>query len=362
MIMKNIVSVAFLILPILAWSQLLIESTDLGNEGDTVRVSNSEDFDLDYESTGVDYSWDFTSLTPVSQAMIEYSNVSDGGFLIASNFGSGASSEYQASYYQPSDALPLDQIGNILPVEITDVSEYSKLDTDSLTLLGLSLTVQGFNVPFKSDNIETKYKFPMTFGDQFTSYGYTDLNLSPAFEGRIQRMVNRTVDVDGWGLVETPFGSFQAIRVHHIIEERDSVQMEFNGFPINVEIPLPEKHVYEWWTNGQKEPVLRVEMRSLLGNSTVTSVQYRDKFDPNVLSVSNTELIDVSVYPNPTSEVLQVDGLDDATYRIVNLNGQVVLEGLVQNQEINVRNLQNGTYQIIFIQSNYLFVETFVKK
>lgn len=361
--MRKIALYVGMMIPFVGFSQITIESTDLGNEGDTVRVSNSSDFDLDYESTGADFSWDFSILIPISQAMIEYGDVSDGGFLINGNFGSGASSAYEASYYQPSNALPLDQLGGILPVEITDMAEYSKLDADSLTLLGLSLTVQGFNVPFKSGEIETKYKFPMSFGDQFTSYGYTDMNLSPAFEGRIQRMVDRTVDVDGWGTIETPYGTFEVIRIHHLIQERDSVALEFNGFPINIEIPVPEKHVYEWWTNDQKEPVLRVEMRELLGTKTVTSVQYRDNFDPTVLGVNDIDKINFSVYPNPASTEINIDGsVEGASYVVFDLKGEIVLQGDLKNNKIAVQGLAQGAYQIVLIQANNRIFKTFVKK
>lgn len=56
---------------------------------------------------------------------------------------------------------------------------------------------------------------------------------------------------------------------------------------------------------------------------------------------------DFNIYPNPTQGILNVQSaksLNDATYQVTNTAGQVVLQGKVQNQKIDVNLLSKGVY------------------
>lgn len=57
----------------------------------------------------------------------------------------------------------------------------------------------------------------------------------------------------------------------------------------------------------------------------------------------------IQLYPNPASEVIRVrlrEGLDDATYHIVDLTGRLVDQGQLQNQEIAIAGLRSGLYML----------------
>lgn len=333
---------------------------------DTVRVTNSDDFDFDYLSTGQDYFWDFSSLTGTSQEVLSYKNLDDLGLLGNVVFGSFAASEYQASYHQPSTGLPLDQIGGILPVDLSEIERYTKIDENYLNLIGYSLTVEGNTIPFKSDTIETKYQFPLNFGDAFDSRGYSNIDLSPAFEGRFVQYVQRSVQVDGWGEILTPYGTFDAIRVHHFVSEIDSVEMEFNGFPIEVELPIPDKHIYEWWAAGEKEPILKVEYNVVGGTEIVTSVVYRDDIDIDlVASINSNKLDDIMVFPNPTNGLISISNLTVAAqFVLIDMSGRVVLDGMVKpNQNgLDLSLMDSGSYKLILKIGDSFKIDTVLKK
>ncbi|NVK29279.1 MAG: T9SS type A sorting domain-containing protein [Flavobacteriia bacterium] len=68
--------------------------------------------------------------------------------------------------------------------------------------------------------------------------------------------------------------------------------------------------------------------------------------------------VEWSVYPNPASEFLQVEGLDESRqYKIINQFGQLILSGEVTDEAISLNDLPSGIY---FIQIDE-HVERFVK-
>ncbi len=61
-------------------------------------------------------------------------------------------------------------------------------------------------------------------------------------------------------------------------------------------------------------------------------------------AIEEYDLDDIAVYPNPVADFLNINGLpDEATVRILNLSGQVVMDNL-QDEEINVSSLRTGLY------------------
>jgi len=62
-----------------------------------------------------------------------------------------------------------------------------------------------------------------------------------------------------------------------------------------------------------------------------------------------------SIYPNPTTDILVIDGLNGVA-EIFNLNGKKVME--TTSSAVNIENLSNGTYVIRIGEHN----STFIKK
>jgi hypothetical protein len=73
------------------------------------------------------------------------------------------------------------------------------------------------------------------------------------------------------------------------------------------------------------------------------------------LSLSYTELSelsnDVRIYPNPTRDVLHIEGvkLDDVLYEVLDASGRIVRQGHFELNSINLASLQAGTYMLKFL-------------
>jgi hypothetical protein len=84
-------------------------------------------------------------------------------------------------------------------------------------------------------------------------------------------------------------------------------------------------------------------------------------------SLSTPEMdLQVRIYPNPVSEVLNVSGLNSGNYiswRILDVTGKMVLKGRVESEQIKTQSLASGTYMLELVgKSTDLVRFRFVKK
>lgn len=304
-------------------AQPTIEASDLMTTGDTVRISIASDNSVDFSSTGPNHVWDYSFLEAGSQQLVRPNDIMSGGFLVLNRFGPTAGS-YSSDYYQSFTGIPFDQFGSFLPVNIEDVYRFTRVRNDAQRFTGLSLSIDGNQVAFRSDTIETVYNFPLNYGDSNQSVGYTVMNFNPFFDGIFKQYRKRETTVDGHGTLITPFGTFNTIRVHHEIRETDSLYVDNPIFPQTIPLNLPTTHEYEWITKNQKLPVLKITTQVLAGNETVTEVTYRDRYLVELANLPQEE-ITLHLYPNPVSEKLYISSNQKIeTITLLTVNGQQV--------------------------------------
>lgn len=80
------------------------------------------------------------------------------------------------------------------------------------------------------------------------------------------------------------------------------------------------------------------------------------------INVSNKNLI--SIYPNPTNEILYImgDQINNLSFRIYSLNGVTLKEGVYNNGVIDVSNFTQGLYFIQLNQNEKTLTQSFLKK
>ena len=76
------------------------------------------------------------------------------------------------------------------------------------------------------------------------------------------------------------------------------------------------------------------------------------------LDVTESELTQIALYPNPIQDVLYITGLkEEVSYFILDLNGKVVLKGATSGQ-INMSSMASGIYQLVLTLDNSFIVIT----
>ena len=74
----------------------------------------------------------------------------------------------------------------------------------------------------------------------------------------------------------------------------------------------------------------------------------------------NSKLDFISIYPNPTSDILYVKGINEKfEYVVLEIGGKQLLSG--KGNPISLSNFKRGSYFVTFVYKNKLYVELIIK-
>lgn len=357
---KNYLFGLLFLSPFVVNSQITITSHNVATVDQPQRMSSSNMTSAIDLGTGENYHWDFSMLSATDQNVEEYGKIDGLGMLIKGQFGSFAPVKFRATYYLPNPDLPLQNLPSFLPIQISDLDEFYRLTDDSLSLVGSSIKFNGQGVPIRNTDIETVYYFPLEYGDSYTTKGSFNKDMNPIFDAQWKQKRTRTVNVDGWGKVKTPLGTFQALRIHHVVIEQDSLYASMNGF--GTWLPFTVRTgIYEWRTLDEKNPVVRVKTTINGQNETVRSVEFRD----NRVLLGTNELTneEVEIYPNPVKNTMSITTESFInSYQIFSMDGKLIRSGEVYNKSIDCSDLNGGVYLLQLEGDNLSLHTKFVKE
>lgn len=131
----------------------------------------------------------------------------------------------------------------------------------------------------------------------------------------------------------------------------------FQGIPVTLQAVALPGYSFSHWTGDieSNEPEITINRNE---NTNITAVFER------TLSTGDVNKVDFLVYPNPTSDVLNVasSSQSEIKYSISTILGQEIEKGINKNQQINVNHLAKGVYLIELIQDNKRVTKKFIKK
>ncbi len=333
-------------------AQVSIDQNSFPDAGESSIFSTSNELQIDFSSTGANYTWDYTSLTPAAQETVNYSGPGDLSGLASILFGSFAPTQYKITFFMPYADLPIDQLGAFLPIPINDVNVYHRKTADSLTQTGYSFDFSGTVVAFRSDTIEKVYDFPLNYGDSYASRGFTEMNLNPIMNIIWRQYRQRASEVDGWGQISTPYGTFDALRIHHTIHELDSIYANLGGGGTWLPLTVPVTHLYEWRTPSENEAILSIQTNEIAGNEQVTRVKYRD--NQQWLSIPEKNPSQTQLYPNPARDALYLIPVENGNCSLYGADGRLILHRNVaafETVSFELKGLPAGTY-LLELKSN----------
>ena len=82
-----------------------------------------------------------------------------------------------------------------------------------------------------------------------------------------------------------------------------------------------------------------------------------------VVSTQNKDWQDqVNIYPNPTADIIYMDGLPERTnYQLIDSNGSTIIQGKVNGSSIDLSNLSSGIYFLQLINESKISAKKIVK-
>ncbi len=349
--MKNLLCIvcllAFICGQLFAQAQITIDHTDMPQPGEMQRHSIADTvMSVDYTSTGANHIWDFSDLTPMFQRSDSFLSRSDLPFVLQFT----APSDVSVITYldTPGGGDTTSPAGGILDGGF-DLFRTSPAAFESLG----QVAVLGGLLPtfLEKDPIDTVYRFPMNFADQDSSESVGELALSIPGIGDIyvRQERKRINEVDGWGSITTPFGTFDALRIRSHITGYDSIAFD----SINIGFPAIPSVEYKWLAKEEHVPILQINTTAFGGLEIVTQVTYRDSLREGVPTLSiedDLEPLEATVYPNPSDGVIHVDFEDlsspQASLQLIDMQGRLVQHRTLQGYQhrVTLEGLAAGTY------------------
>lgn len=223
---------------------------------------------LDYTTTGPAQTWDFSGLNITADETRSYFSVNSTNFVYALIYADLAFNPNRANHATNGVDIPFNQllpIANPYTFFFRSSSQYRKV--------GYGAEIAGIPAPIIFTQQDVIYELPLDYGDQSFSTSNYQLSIpNLAFYGYSQ---DRSNDVDGWGTITTPAGTFDALRVHTTLAGRDSINLDNLG--LGFAIPRPLVHEYKWLSPGKRVPVLQINTTDLFGLQVITNVWFWDE-------------------------------------------------------------------------------------
>ena len=349
-------SLLLLLFPVTLFSQISINDNDMPSVGDTIRSSNSFDVGLlDYASTGSDFSWDFSTLVPVTQQVDTFISVQETPWV------------YQVVFFLSSNlAQPMQNFESVPGFEVDEAYNFYKNSGSSFKMTGNAASLNGIPIPNKFDEDDIIYKFPMEYGNvdsSLSTYGMDVPGLG--YMGGWKKRVNHC---DGWGTLTTPYGSFQTLRLKSDIVQYDSIYIDSLGFGF----PFYRNYTeYKWLGDNFGIPLCTVT-----DNGIAPTVSYIDSVRVMFLGIQ-PELQRASklkVFPNPTnnnsfSVELSIEKTSHARISVRNsigktirelFDGRIVQGSFFRKFDLSAEGFSKGLYFIVVEIDNQIYTRKLV--
>ncbi len=154
-VMPRLLISLFMAITIYAYPQITIDNNDMPSPGDTVRRSTALNVEIyDFELTGEDYTWDFSELTSINQTVDTFVSVTQTPLFYWPFFLSSANMASPLLTDSPIPELPL-----------SDVYTFYNNSSNNYKDVGFAATLLQIPLPFKYDEPDVLYEFPMNYGN-----------------------------------------------------------------------------------------------------------------------------------------------------------------------------------------------------
>ncbi len=268
-------------------AQTTFTAADYAQIGDSFLYSSrTTGMGLDFDTTGANMVWDYSSLAPKEQRQEFFIDPTNSGYqtqwCLQNNFVFNCNAKFADLTnlaYRSRDTL------NISGVSAENqVDHYRNMgDVLEATMLGFTSTASNIPLPFsfEYDRPDTILRFPIMYGDVDSSDSYLTLDFSPLPVSQI-RNHKRKNTVTGWGQLITPYGTFNnTLKMTTIIEKYDTVNIASGLIPT-----LITQYQHKWFDPSNGFPVLRVTGTIVGSLRTVDKIEYLDHLrcvDPHAL-------------------------------------------------------------------------------
>ena len=357
---KPITTALLMLTAQLGLAQITIKRTDMPKAQDTVYMGITTNLNgVDATLTGADFMWDFSQLNSTTTRLDTFVSVTSAPIAYQLYFNN------QITKNSSDVAIKIDDIPlpALSPIQITKVYGFYKNPNKPVIPIinpnperlyaqtGFGAMVNGLPLSVALDpqyDMDVWFKFPLNYGNVDSCYSTWKIDVpNVAF---VEEKRHRYNQVDGWGMVTTPLGTFNCLRVKSYSVLNDSLKLK-SGIAGALPGIIFTQYIteYKWIVAGKKEPVLKVTYNSTNPTTLglLTTVEYQTLNPTNALP-SLTKIDGVTMYYSNTSHQLIINKTTTVATTLVVIDGagKTVINELINNtnQTINLSHLPKGLY------------------
>ncbi len=280
-------------------AQITLTDADLPHANDTFRLSIAQPATgIDLSLTGPNHVWDFSMLLPQSQRVDSFVDEASTNPVFSVVF-----IDFPLNSNRSNQATPSADFNLGATISLSDVYNFYYNSSSMYKQVGLGAAVNGIPVPITFSPHDIEYRFPLQYGNADSSAsGYTvDLTSTLGIFYKVNMF--RLNNVDGWGSLISPLGTFDVLRVHSVVTQEDSIYLDTLGTGIG--FPAITRHEYKWLCAGQGVPLLQINTTA---TGIITQILYRD-IRRSLVGIESNEpgREGVSIYPNPSDGEIRLD-------------------------------------------------------
>jgi len=236
---------------------------------------------------------------------------------------------------------------------------YYQANTDSMSLLGVVAAGNGQEIDFLTtfSKPEDVIRFPLSFQDNYsyTSKFTAGIPGSITFDGEREG----TVEVDGYGTISTPFGTYTNVLRVKIVEQdnlSNAVETQYAWLESDNFTPLM---VYNTSTDPEETPSLYYARPVIVNNTQ--NLTARASLEVKVLGNPIEHQLNISIeskeiLPAFLVQVITADG------RIIHTHQQQSLSAKEERIEVPVHTLPAGLYFVRVVHANASTQKAWIKK
>jgi hypothetical protein len=351
-------TIALAFISVNALAQITVTDSDIISVGDIVyqAVDSMPSNSITIGNSGSNQTWDFSSLQVMEVDVIEAI--------------SPVGTPYESIHPNAN-----------ICAEIDDELMYLNKSSTGLEMVGYGdIPLNMLMIPLPLVYGSSQQSGPNTNMQVFPNFGIPDslaplISLNPAYDQldsiKINAVITSEFNVDAWGNVTIPLGTFDALRLK--VEETtitdyyaycsSSLGLGGGWYSVPAQLAPSETEIanrYQWWSNDPSAKFMLAELEMDSLNNSVEFVTFLTETQTTVVNdlLSNS----VSVFPNPTSDKIIVNtDLNNCNYELVDVKGSVITsDNFNYSTEIDLSKNAKGIYFLRLKSQNEIITKKIV--
>ena len=318
-------------------AQIVITSDDMPSAGNIFAIANAiPDPSIDLNETGANHVWNYSSLSKLNSTADTFIDTHQLPLIIQLFFSTSNLAD------QSNIDLSFGQFS------LDDIYSIYKKSSSQYELDGYAGTLNGLSIPAAYSAKDILYRFPLSYGNKDSS----DASLLFSFPGLIyiSQERHRVNEVDGWGMIQTPSGTYDALRIKSTISDVDSVYIDTLKFGSKFTLLTYE---YKWLAVASGIPVFEIVAEDVSGTPVISQVLYQEHSIQSAVDAVNAK--PVNIFPNPASAFFHIELPENAPamIRCYDEAGRLKIGKTISSFDdvIDVSKWQSGYYFLWIIQN-----------